>query len=133
MTEPTHTLKPPASSDAVERLRAEFPNLPADYFSFLLRSDGGEGFLGISPGYFQLWSAHEVSRVSSDYQLDIYLPGYVAVGTSGGGDLYVFPISGRPPGIFIVPAIGMEERHVDLVARSFDSFVHEFGKHWQHD
>lgn len=133
MTEATYRLNPPATAEAVARLRAEFPSLPADYFSFLLRSDGGEGFVGISPGYFQLWSAHEISQVSAEYQLQIYLPGYVAIGSSGGGDLYVFPISGWPPGIFVVPAIGMELTYVDLVARSFDAFVEQFGKRWQHD
>jgi hypothetical protein len=34
---------------------------------------------------------------------------HVAVGSSGGGELYVLPISGSPSGIFMVPAIGMAQ------------------------
>ena len=125
-------LKPPASEESVSQLHGQYPNLPAEYFEFLLRSDGGEGFVGISPGYFALWAAHEVASFSSEYQVETYLPGYVAVGSNGGGDLYVFPISGWPPGIFLVPAIGMEQRYVSLVARSFSAFVEQFGGEWQH-
>jgi hypothetical protein len=127
----TYKLNVPASEEAVTALRAQFPHLPDDYFSFLLRSDGGEGFLGISPGYFALWSAHEVVKFSTEYEVPIYLPGYVAVGSNGGGELYVFPISGWPSGIFTVPAIGMAPDVVDLVARNFSAFVAEFGGEWK--
>lgn len=54
MSEMTYELKGPAAELALSKLREQFPNLPPDYFSFLLRSDGGEGFVGISPGYFGL-------------------------------------------------------------------------------
>jgi hypothetical protein len=130
MSEVMYELKGPAPEDAVLRLRGQYPNLPADYYSFLLRSDGGEGFVGVSPGYFALWSAHEVAHFSSEYQVHIYLPGYVAVGSSGGGDLYIFPVSGWPPGLFLVPAIGMDLDCVQFVSRSFSAFVAEFGKQW---
>ncbi len=130
MTEVMHELKEPASEDAVASLREQFPNLPNDYYAFLLRSNGGEGFVGISPGYFALWSAHEVAQFTSEYQLHIYLPDYVAVGSSGGGDLYVFPTSGWPSGLFIVPAIGMDLGSLQLVSRSFSAFVAEFGRQW---
>ncbi len=128
MSKLTYEFKEPASESAVSRLREQFPNLPSDYFSFLLRSDGGEGFVGVSPGYFALWSANEVAQFTSEYQLHKYLPGYVAVGSSGGGELYVFPVAGWPPGLFRVPAIGMAPDTVLLVARSFSAFVAEFGK-----
>ena len=85
MSQTAFTLAEPAAEDAVTDLRRRFPNLPAEYFSFLLGSNGGEGFLGISPGYAVLWGAQEVAQFSSEYEVQIYLPGYVAVGTSGGG------------------------------------------------
>ena len=84
MSEVKYELKGPAQEDGVLRLQGQYPNLSADYFSFLLRSDGGEGFVGVSPGYFCLWSAHDVANFSSEYQVHIYLPGYVAIGSSGG-------------------------------------------------
>jgi hypothetical protein len=54
MSEITYELKGPAAEQAVSKLREQFPNLLPDYFSFLLRSDGGEGFVGIRLGYFAL-------------------------------------------------------------------------------
>ena len=127
MLQTTFTLAEPAVEDAVTDLRRQFPNLPAEYFAFLLSSNGGEGFLGISPGYAVLWGAQEVVPFSSEYEVQLYLPGYVAVGTSGGGDLLVFPFSGSPAGIFVVPAIGMAPDVVDLVAPSFSAFTAAFG------
>ena len=121
-------LNPGASAEDVAALRRQFPDLPSDYYSFLLQSDGGEGFVGLAPGYFRLWRAREVTRYSADYEIPKYLPGYVAVGSTGGGDLYVFPTSGSPPGIFTVPAIGMESNVVSLVAPSFSAFASEFGR-----
>jgi hypothetical protein len=131
MSQTAFTLAEPAAQDAVMELRREFPNLPAEYFSFLLGSNGGEGFLGIGPGYAVLWGAQEVGQFSSEYEVQMYLPGYVAVGTSGGGDLFVFPLSGSPAGIFVVPAIGMAPDVVDLVAPSFSAFVATFGGNWR--
>jgi hypothetical protein len=131
MSQTAFTLAAPAAAEAVAALRGKFPNLPAEYFSFLHRSNGGEGFVGISPGYAVLWGAHEVAQFSSEYEVPIYLPGYVAVGTSGGGDLFVFPLAGSPAGIFAVPAIGMAPDVVDLVAPSFSAFAAVFGGNWQ--
>ncbi len=122
-----YELNPGASENDVAVLRERFPHLPNDYFSFLRQFDGGEGFVGVEPGYFQLWRANEVAQYSAEYQVHEYLPGYVAVGSNGGGELYVFPISGSPPGIFMVPAIGMALDVVLEVAPSFTDFVSEFG------
>ena len=122
-----YQLNPGASADDVASLRERFPLLPDDYFSFLRQSDGGEGFVGLKPGYFQLWRANEVAQYSFGYQVQEYLPGYIAVGSNGGGELYVLPISGWPPGIFMAPAIGMAPDVVSKVAPSFTAFVSEFG------
>jgi hypothetical protein len=84
----------------------------------------------MSPGYFALWRADEVAQFSAEYEVPKYLPDYVAIGTNGGGELYVFPVSGSPAGLFMVPAIGMEARYVQLVAPTFSHFVSEFGKDW---
>jgi hypothetical protein len=131
MSQTDFALAGPAAEDVVTDLRSTFPNLPADYFDFLLRSNGGEGSLGISPGYAILWGAHEVAQFNSEYEVQTYLPGYVAVGASGGGDLFVFPLSGSPAGIFGVPAIGMAPDVVDLVAPTFTALVGAFSGIWR--
>ncbi|MFO1315575.1 MAG: SMI1/KNR4 family protein [Burkholderiales bacterium] len=123
-----YALNPGASEDDLNSLRKQFPMLSNDYLAFLANSDGGEGFVGLAPGYFQLWRASEVARYSSEYEVQKYLPGYLAIGSDGGGDLYVLPVTGSPPGLFIVPAIGMEAAAVESVAGSFSAFASAFGK-----
>lgn len=128
-----YELNPPASPENVRSLRAQFPNLPSEYFEFLLRSDGGEGFLGISPGYFRLWASHEVAHFSSEYQVTKYLPAYLAVGSNGGGELFILAVSGSPTGIFSIDANSLSSEDVFLVAPNFAAFVSQFGKDWNAD
>ena len=64
-----YKLNPGGSAEDIAALRERFPQLPADYFSFLSQSDGGEGFLGLRPGYFQLWRASEVGQFSCEYEV----------------------------------------------------------------
>ena len=78
-----------------------------------------------------LWRAEEVATFSAEYEISEYLPEYIAVGSSGGGDLFVLPISGRSEGIFMVPAIGMELEYVRLVAKNISTFEEAFGGEWQ--
>ncbi|WP_299694898.1 SMI1/KNR4 family protein [Hydrocarboniphaga sp.] len=122
-----YQLNEPATEESLKMLRQQYPLLPQEYFAFLQSSDGGEGFLGIRPGYFRLWPASDVAKFSMEYELQIYAPEYLAVGSSGGGELFVFPISGQPAGIFMVPAIGMALDTVRLVASEFNQFVAAFG------
>lgn len=126
----TLTLNPPAQPKEVLKLRQQLPHLPPEYFEFLSRSNGGEGFLGISPGYFALWPAESVVTFTHEYELHVYLPGYVCIGSSGGGTLFVFSESGSPPGLFAVEAIGMEIEDLELVTPTFGEFVTAFGGEW---
>jgi hypothetical protein len=119
-----------ASAQAIAALRERFPGLPDDYFEFLARHNGGEGALGVDPGWFQLWSAESVAESSDGYGLPTFLPGYTAIGSNGGGELFVFASGGVPPGLFMVPAIGMARETLAPVAPSFTKFAAAFGKEW---
>jgi len=47
--------EPPAERKALEQLTQEAGvSLPEDYLTFLAYSNGGEGELGINPGWFSL-------------------------------------------------------------------------------
>lgn len=62
-----------------------------------------------------------------------YLPGYIAFGGNGGGELFVFSESCLAIGdqsIFMVPAIGMAEDVLVKIANSFADFESEMGKNW---
>ena len=125
-----HRLANAAAAQAIAALRERFPALPDDYFEFLARHNGGEGSLGVNPGWFQLWPAESVVESSDGYGLPTFLPGYTAIGSNGGGELFVFASSGMPPGLFMVPAIGMARETLALVAPSFTQFVAAFGREW---
>jgi hypothetical protein len=121
---------PPGTAEAIRSLQLACPSLPAEYLSFLARFNGAEGSLGIEPGWFLLWPAEEVANLSAGYQVPQYLPGYVAFGSNGGGELFVFPLQptdGALP-VFMAPAIGMGPSALIKVAASFSEFAAAFGK-----
>jgi len=120
-----------AELGAIQALRLAFPTLPDEYFSYLSLHNGGEGPLGVEPGWFILWPAEEALVATAEYQMSKYLPGYMAFGGNGGGELFVFPIqpaTGAMP-VYMVPAIGMEPAVLIEVASTFGEFVSAFREH----
>ena len=62
----------------------------------------------MNPGWFQLWRAQEVISLNEAYRLSQNLPGHTAIGSNGGGELFVFEaLRGPVSRVFRVPAIGM--------------------------
>jgi hypothetical protein len=98
--------------------------------TYLCKSNGAEGDLGIPPGWFVVWAAEEAAVASAEYEVPTYLPGYFAFGGNGGGELFVFQLTGsaddRP--VFMVPAIGMSPSELLRVAESFAEFESQMGK-----
>ena len=88
--EATLVLGPPADPEALHRLRSQLGQLPERYVSFLAGSNGGEGDLGVDPGWFVVWPIEEAAVASAEYEVPTYLPGYFAFGGNGGGELFVF-------------------------------------------
>jgi hypothetical protein len=119
----------PASREIVEQLAATIPSLPPDYLAFLLLSNGGEGNLGVSPGWFSLWPAEEVAELNDAYKVADFLPGFVAFGSDGGGEMLAFRVTGEQAGhIFAVPFIPMEVASAIEIAPDFRSLLHAFGR-----
>jgi hypothetical protein len=116
----------PADGAAVARLAAELPTLPADYLAFLRLSNGGEGDLGVEPGWFQLWRAEDVSARNFEYAVPEFLPGYVGFGSSGGGELLAFGPGGR--GVYAVPFVPMDPAEAQPVASDFTQLARAFGR-----
>jgi hypothetical protein len=115
----------PADGRIVEQLEAALPALPADYLAFLRLSNGGEGVLGVEPGWFQLWTAEEVPRRNQDYAVTELLPGYIGFGSSGGGELLAFAPTRR---IVMVPFIPMDASEARVMATSFRELAAVFGR-----
>jgi hypothetical protein len=120
---------PPATELALGHLQTEAGvRLPADYLSFLAATNGGEGDLGIEPGWLQIWPADEVLAHNVGYQVSERLPGSFAFGTNGGGELLVFDTSGAEPfSVLMVPFIPMQVDHAIRIADSFAKLRAHFG------
>ena len=103
--------------------------LPDEYLTFLRFSSGGEGFLCIEPWYFQLWSAEEVVSYNDGYKVEEFLPGYFAIGSSGGGEmLAIRKADGSPCPVYMVPFIPMEESDAVQIASDFEMFAMALGR-----
>jgi hypothetical protein len=119
----------PAADEQVERLAAALPDLPPDYLAFLRHCNGGEGALGTDPGRFSLWPAEEVATLNSSYRVDDFLPGFLAFGSDGGGEMLVFGAAGDRWGrVFAVPFIPMEEGRAREIAPDFATLARLFGR-----
>ncbi len=120
----------PASEVALERLQEKGPlRLPPEYIDQLAASDGGEGDLGVQPGWIVLWPADEVLAHNAGYSVSEFLPGFFGFGSNGGGELLAFDIRGSEPyPIVMVPVIPMEVGEAVRIASSFGELRNQIGK-----
>lgn len=123
----------PASEAALEKLLSESGlELPEDYLEFLRQSNGGEGELGVQPGWFHIWKAEEVVQAGLEYEVPKYAPGFFAFGGNGGGELLAFDArKNRPWPVVALPCIGLAADETMLVADHFKDLVAQMGKMFQ--
>lgn len=126
---PAWSRSPEASDTAIEALlaKSQWP-LPDDYISYLRSSNGGEGEINVQPCYCQIWPAEDVFTFHSEFQVPEYAPGFLAFGSSGGGELIAFDMreSGRCP-VVSLPCIGLSPAEAAPVAVSFADLTTHFG------
>jgi hypothetical protein len=129
---PAWTRQPPAADEAIEELvRTAGIPLPPEYLAFLRETNGGEGELGVQPGWFVMWHAEEVVSFNRDYEVAANAPGLLGFGSSGGGELLAFDTrGGQPYPVVAVPFIGMSAKDALLVAPSFATFETAMGGEW---
>ena len=120
----------PASEAVVSKLALEAGfELPKDYLTFIRHSNGGEGELGVQPGWFHLWEAENVIQFGIEYEVPKYAPGFFAFGSNGGGEILAFDIrndADRP--IVMLPCIGIETNAAMPVAANFADFAAQMGR-----
>jgi hypothetical protein len=112
---------PPATEATIAALQTAHPSIPQDYLGFLRGSNGGEGFLGQS--YVILWRAEDLQRLNAGYEVGLYAPGLLLVGSSGGGDAFAYDKRQQPWRLVRVPFVGMDLRLVDPMADTFEGFL----------
>ena len=115
----------PAADTAIVSLRAAAPStLPDSYFALLRVTNGGEGDLGVGPGWFVPWPVEEVLLNNRGYQIAEFAPGLFGFGSNGGGECLAFDLRDTGAGrILMVPFIGMDLREAVVIAENFDQFA----------
>jgi SMI1/KNR4 family protein SUKH-1 len=94
---------------------------PADYRDFLLKQNGGEGWIGLN--YAMLWRAEELAEMNKGYMFTELVPALLAIGSNGGGEAYAFDRRTAEPSLVLIPFIGMEPDVVIPIAKSFHAFL----------
>lgn len=124
-----------ADQGAVAALSAALGDeLPEEYLALLRLSNGGEGPLGVEPGWFQFWPAEKVLDSNRDFQINEYLPGLFGFGSNGGGELLAFDTrQGTPWTVVMAPFIGMDENDVVEIAKDFEEFLRTTGRNLPED
>lgn len=95
--------------------------LPTDYEAFLLKHNGGEGFIG--KHYLILWKATELVKFNEGYEVETYAPGLIMFGSTGGGDGFAFDTRTSPYCVMQIPFIGMSLEDGFHVAGSFSELL----------
>ena len=98
----------PASEVVLRELLAALPRaLPNEYLAFLRFSNGGEGDLGVKPGWFCPWRAEDVVAHNEGYRVSEFYREFLGFGSNGGGELIAFDCRGSEPWpIVMIPFIG---------------------------
>ena len=122
--------EPPAKSEAVQRFVAESKaELPEDYIALLHYSNGGEGELGVEPGWFQLWPAEKIIEFNRGYEVETNIPGFFGFGSNGGGEMLAFDMrGGKPWKVVMIPFIPMQAENAIVIADDFGVFLQSMGR-----
>lgn len=107
----------PATAKAVAKLDGE---LPESYLQFLLRSNGGEGFIGEQ--YVVAWRVEELLDLNKNYEVEKYAPGLFLFGSNRAGEAFAFDLNNAGC-VVMVPFIGMCLDDAVVVASTFDDLM----------
>jgi hypothetical protein len=95
-------------------------DLPAGLVAFHWAGGHLEGVLGLrEPGRYQLWPLSSIEERNRDYLVDELAPGYVGIGSDGGGEMIALSPTGE---VVTLPFVGMEPKEAIVVAASWSEF-----------
>lgn len=94
---------------------------PADYRDFLLKQNGGEGFIGLN--YAMLWRAEELAEMNEGYSFTDLAPAILAIGSNGGGEAYAFNRRTAEPSLVLIPFMDKDLDIAIPIAKSFHAFL----------
>ena len=88
--------------------------LPNDYIEFMKKHNGGQGDIGET--WLILYRLEELQEINDDYEIEVFLPDHIIIGSNGGGELYGIDNKGN---YFNVPVL-IDEDDVAVLAHQFD-------------
>jgi hypothetical protein len=115
---------PPATVAACENRMSL--RLPSDYARFLEAGNGGQGFIGKvwdENWYLMLWEVEEIARFYEKPEVASEIPGFLAIGSDGGGELFGFDTRKTPWPIVMVPGLPMIWEYAMPAGNSFTDFL----------
>lgn len=116
------TLNSRASKDLIEMIERKLDvDLPKDYVSFMMESNGAEGFVG--EAYLMLWPVDEVPEHNEGYHVAEFAPGLLLIGSNGANEAYGFDLIEDHMPIVNVPFIGMSTEERVKIADTFIGFL----------
>ena len=121
----------PANSDQINAAElATNLHFPVIYKHFLESSNGGSGDIPVEPGWIEFWSTDELQSLNDEYAVSAYLSRMLAIGTSGGGEIFVVETTSTDWPVFIVRAEWIRESTLKPVASSFEGLMKMLGTSW---
>lgn len=109
---------PEAIQAAEQQLAVAFPD---DYREWLLSTNGTEAWFG--EFFVMLYSLDNVVAVTRAAEAEDRLPGFVAIGSDGGGEMFAFDFRQSPPSIVMVNIVCAGWHEGLLQASSFTDFM----------
>jgi len=125
---------PPCPEDDIRVLRAAAPvRLPDDYFAFLSLTNGGEGELAASPGWFKIWAANEVLANNRAHERDEYYSDLFLFGDCD-GNLFAFDLNRKFPWPLVaLDYLDSERECMRQLGPNFIEFARLMGRRWEPD
>ncbi len=119
----------PALPESVRKLVIESGiELPEEYLTLMLHSNGGEGDLALEPGWVQIWPVEQVVELNKGYEVEKNVPGFFAFGSNGGGEMLAFDTrEGKPWKVVMIPFIPMTADDAITIAEDFEDFARALG------
>lgn len=97
--------------------------LPVDYLFFLTNYSGYETF--IKDNYVVLWDLSELTALNEGYEVQVYLPEVLAIGSNGGGEMIGLErLDDKGFKVILIPFGALKDRDYSIdIGNSFVDFL----------
>jgi cell wall assembly regulator SMI1 len=113
---------PPTDLQTIQKFEADANiRLPEDYLHFLLRMNGGYGFVGNT--YIGLWPVEELQKMNHGYGVTENVPGLFIFGSDGGGEAAGFDLRFGTNDVICIPFVTLDWADAHRIAPTFTTFL----------